>query len=104
LSFSLAGFRAYQRDDLGPGVLQFGSGHLPFALGFAGDPIEALDLVGENRARAIPRYRYFEGERGGSAATKQRAMASTKASPTSSRVTGKVSAGTPARDTATLLR
>ena len=31
LSFSLLGFRAYQRDYLGPDVVQLGGGHLPFA-------------------------------------------------------------------------
>lgn len=44
--FSLLGFRAYQRDYLRPDVVQLGGRHLPFALGLAGHPIEALDLVG----------------------------------------------------------
>jgi len=43
---SLLGFRAHQCDYLGPDIVQLGGGHLPFALGLAGHPIEALDLVG----------------------------------------------------------
>ncbi len=43
---SLLGFRAHQCDYLGPDIVQLGGGNLPFALGLAGHPIEALDLVG----------------------------------------------------------
>jgi hypothetical protein len=45
---------AYQRDYLGPDIVQFGGGHLPFALGLSGYPIEALDLAGQDGARLIP--------------------------------------------------
>lgn len=45
--------RAQQGQDLGPDFIQLGGGDPPFVLRLAGDPIEALDLVGQDSARTV---------------------------------------------------